>query len=167
MNRLILLFGMLALALSSLAPAQSDARLVGHLKSVYQSWQAAMVRKDAATWKRLTSTRRQVSVRNRLWSERRRFPDAIIEAQMTPPIINNLKAMSVRINGNTAKATYFGKVDFGVGGAGENLCLLREGGSLRNTMAGSLSNLMPCPMFASSFFPVTRPSENETSYQMV
>ncbi|MGC6458170.1 MAG: hypothetical protein ACON4R_07345 [Akkermansiaceae bacterium] len=125
MNRLILLLGMLALALSSLAPAQSDARLVGHLKSIYQSWQAAMVRKDAATWKRLTSMRRQVSVRNRLWSERRRFPDAIFEAQMKPPIINNLKAMSVRINGNTAKATYFGKVDFGVGGApSENLYVI-------------------------------------------
>lgn len=125
MVRFILVFGMLVLVFPGAASAQSDAQLVGHLKGIYQSWQAAMVRKDAATWRRLTSTRRQISVRNRVWSERRRFPDAIFMAPLKPPSINNLKAMSVRLNGNTAKVTYFGKVDFGVGGAPtENLYVI-------------------------------------------
>jgi len=96
--------------------AMSDAQLVGHLKQVYTSWRSAMVRKDSATWKRLTSNTTLVNVRNRLWSERRNFPAGIFLAPVATPDIARLKAMRVRVKGNTAKAIYFGKVDFGVGG---------------------------------------------------
>ncbi len=116
MERLILLFGMLAVILPASSRAQDEAQLVGHLKGLYEDWRDSMIRQDTATWRRLTSTRRQISVRNRIWSEKRRFPDAVFLAELKPPALDSLQAMSVRVNGNTAKATYFGKADFGVGG---------------------------------------------------
>lgn len=96
--------------------AMSDKQLVGHLGEVYNGWRGAMIKKDAATWKRLTSNVRQTNVRNRIWSEKRRFPDAVFGAPGSPPAISTLKALRVRVKGRTAKAVYFGKVDFGVGG---------------------------------------------------
>ena len=75
-----------------------------------------MIRKDSKTWQRLTSTTRQTNVRNRIWSERRKFPQAVFSSPAAPPDISRLRAMRVRVQGNTAKAVYFGKVDFGVGG---------------------------------------------------
>ncbi len=116
MKRLILLLGLLSMVTPAPAQAMSDKQLVGHLKQIYISWHAAMVRKDANTWKRLTSTTRQINVRNRLWSERKKFPDSLFAANVAPPSIANLSAQRVRVKGNTAKAIYFGKVDFGVGG---------------------------------------------------
>jgi len=116
MKRLILLLGLLSLALPARAQAMTDAQLVVHLQQTYNSWRAAMIRKDATTWKRLTSNTRQVNVRNRIWSERRRFPDFVFASPAAPPDITKLKAMRVRVKGKTAKAIFFGKVDFGVGG---------------------------------------------------
>jgi hypothetical protein len=116
MKRLILLLGLLSLALPARAQAMTDTQLVVHLQQTYNSWRSAMIRKDAATWKRLTSNARQVNVRNRIWSERRRFPDFVFASPVAPPDISKLKAMRVRVKGRTAKAIFFGKVDFGVGG---------------------------------------------------
>ncbi len=117
MKPLILILSLLAMVVPASAQAMSDTQLVGHLKQTYNSWRSAMVRKDAATWKRLTSNPRQVNVRNRLWSEKRKFPESVFAAPVAPPSIANLNAMRVRVQGGTAKAIYFGKVDFGVGGA--------------------------------------------------
>ncbi|MFT6181446.1 MAG: hypothetical protein ACI9NQ_001332 [Paracoccaceae bacterium] len=116
MKRLILVLSLLAMVTPAPAQAITDVQLVGHLKQVYTSWRSAMVRKDSGTWKRLTSNTRQVNVRNRLWSERRKFPGSLFAAPVGPPDIAALKAMRVRVQGKTAKAIYFGKVDFGVGG---------------------------------------------------
>lgn len=116
MKHVFLLLAMLAALLPPGASARTDAELVGHLKKIYQTWRAAMIRKDAVTWRRFTSNTRQIKLRNRILSERRQFPGAVFETPMAPPGIANLKAMSVQVNGPTAKATYFGKVDFGIGG---------------------------------------------------
>ncbi len=116
MKRLILLLSLLSIVTPAPAQAMSDQQLVGHLKQIYLSWRGAMVRKDSATWKRLTSHTRQVNVRNRLWSERKKFPESVFSAPVSPPSIAQLSAQRVRVKGNTAKAIYFGKVDFGVGG---------------------------------------------------
>lgn len=121
MKRLLLLLSFVAMVLPSAAQTaattMTDSQLVGHLKQVYTNWRSAMVRKDSTTWKRLTSNTTLVNVRNRLWSERRNFPAGIFAAPVATPDINRLKAMRVRVKGSTAKAIYFGKVDFGVGGA--------------------------------------------------
>jgi len=96
--------------------ANDDAKLVKHLRQVYDGWRSAMIRKDGNAWKRLTSQVRQVNVRNRVLSERRPFPGAVFAVPAAPPNLASLKALRVRVNGPTAKATYYGKVDFGVGG---------------------------------------------------
>ena len=116
MKAVILLIGLLFFLPSAPLLARSDQQLVAHLKQVYTSWRTAMVRKDAKTWTRLTSNTRQINVRNRLWSERKAFPAAVFSSEVSPPSITNLRVQRVRVKGNTAKAIYFGKVDFGVGG---------------------------------------------------
>lgn len=116
MKRLILILGLLSMVLPSRSQAQDAAQVLESLRSVYTGWRNAMIKKDAATWKRLTSTTRQTNVRNTIWSERRPFPDAVFAAPAAPPTIANLTPMAVRVLGPTAKAVYFGKVDFGIGG---------------------------------------------------
>jgi len=94
----------------------SDKQLVSHLFKVYDSWREAMVTKNPKAWKQNTSTARIINVRNRIWSERRAFPQSVFDIPIAPPDIRKLKALRVRVNGETAKAIFFGKVDFGVGG---------------------------------------------------
>ena len=116
MKRLILVLGLLTMAVPAHAQDANGAQTVAELRSVYNNWCAAMVRKDATLWKRSTSTTKQIKVRNRIWSERRPFPQTVFASPIAPPDISKLHAMRVRVQGRTAKATYFGKVDFGVGG---------------------------------------------------
>ncbi len=92
-----------------------DALLVEELKRVYLGWRAAMIEKDAHGWTKFSSKTKQIDVRNRLWSERRRFPQGVFGMPGSPPDIRRLKAMRVRVLRNTAKAIYYGKVDFGLG----------------------------------------------------
>ncbi len=94
----------------------SDKQLVSHLFKVYDSWREAMVTKNPKAWKQNTSTARIINVRNRIWSERRAFPQSVFDIPIAPPDIRKLKALRLRVNGETAKAIFFGKVDFGVGG---------------------------------------------------
>lgn len=116
MKRLILVLGVHALAALAHAQAADGAKTVTELENVYKNWQESMVRKDAGLWKRCTSTTKQIKVRNRIWSERRGFPQAVFASPIAPPDISKLQAMRVRVQGRTAKSTYFGKVDFGIGG---------------------------------------------------
>ena len=103
-------------ALSMEAYGLSDKQLVSHLFKVYNSWREAMVTKNPKAWKQNTSTARIINVRNRIWSERRAFPQSVFDIPIAPPDIRKLKALRLRVNGETAKAIFFGKVDFGVGG---------------------------------------------------
>jgi len=104
------------------APVQAndDAKLVAHLKQVYNAWRHSMVTKNGNNWKRYTSQYKQINVRNRLLSERRAFPQGVFDAPVFPPNIQTLRALRVRVNKNTAKSVYYGKVDFGVGGQPTN-----------------------------------------------
>lgn len=112
----ILVLWLLSLAVSAQAQVANGEQTVAELRNAYNNWRAAMVRKDAGLWKRYTSTTKQINIRNRIWSERQPFPQAVFALPIAPPDISRLKAMSVRAQGRTAKVTYFGKVDFGVGG---------------------------------------------------
>jgi hypothetical protein len=97
--------------------AKNDAKLVQHLRQVYSGWRAAVIQKDAASWQRFTATNQLTSIKNRLWSERRRFPEAFFAGlPAIPPDLATLKVLRLRVKGPTVKAVYFGKVDFGVGG---------------------------------------------------
>lgn len=114
------------------ARGQDAAALRKQLDGVYNQWREAMVSKNLSRWQANTSRRRQVVVKNQIYSERRAFPAALFSLPVAPPDIRNLKALRAVAKGPTAKEVYFGKVDFGVGGEpSENLLVIdyvNEGG---------------------------------------
>ncbi|MCB1134029.1 MAG: hypothetical protein KDN05_23120 [Verrucomicrobiae bacterium] len=120
MNRLIfLIFG----ALSMVCAAQAELRTA--LEASYNSWRSAVIRKDAATWQRVTAPHRRMEVKNLIVSEKRPFPAAVFDLPAPPPALDGLKFLEATRNGPTAKAAYFGKINFGVGGAPtDNLLVL-------------------------------------------
>lgn len=95
------------------------------LESSYNAWRDAMVKKDAAAWQKSTAEHRRIEVKNRIVSEKRAFPAAVFQLPAPPPAISGLKFLEAKQNGPTAKASYFGKIDFGVGGEpSDNLLVL-------------------------------------------
>lgn len=107
---------LIAIFLLGHALAGADEALRTGLEHAYGNWRQAMLRKDAAAWQRATAPHRRVEVRNRILSERRAFPAALFELPAPPPALEGLKFLEANRLGATAKASYFGKVDFGVGG---------------------------------------------------
>lgn len=75
-----------------------------------------MTRKDAAAWQKVTAEHRKMEVKNRILSEKRQFPAAVFDLPAPPPALTGLKFLEAKQNGATAKASYFGKIDFSVGG---------------------------------------------------
>lgn len=120
MNRLIVpIFA----ALATVTLAQEDLR--GSLETTYNAWRDSMLKQDSAQWQRVTAENRRVEVQNRILSEKRPFPAAIFDVPAPPPPLAGLKFLQAKQNGPTAKASYFGKIDFGVGGEPmENLLVL-------------------------------------------
>ncbi|MEM9081115.1 MAG: hypothetical protein AAGC74_10535 [Verrucomicrobiota bacterium] len=88
----------------------------GLFEGVYKKWRMAMVTKNYAGWQETTSRRRQVETRNRILSEKQPFPGAVFRLPTAPPALGGLELVRLKVQGMTAKAVYFGKVDFGVGG---------------------------------------------------
>ena len=120
MKRLV---GTISLLMMALASAQDSVRPA--LESSYNAWRDAIVRKDAAAWQKATAEHRRVEVKNRIISEKRAFPAAVFNLPAPPPAISGLKFLEAKQNGATAKASYFGKIDFGVGGTPtDNLLVL-------------------------------------------
>ncbi len=108
-----------------LSQAQRSEVTRGEIEKSYNLWRQAMVKKSSRQWQRYTARHRQIEIRNRLFSEHAPFPQAVFALPVAPPDITKLKALAIRAKGSTAKAVYFGKVDFGVGGKPtENLLLV-------------------------------------------
>lgn len=112
--------------------AQQNNASRAEIEKSYTLWRQAMVNKSARQWQQYTASHRQIEIRNRFFSEHVPFPQAVFALPVAPPDITKLKALSIRVNGPTAKAIYFGKVDFGVGGKPtDNLLVIsffKEGG---------------------------------------
>jgi hypothetical protein len=100
------------LALTGVVSAQDALRPA--LETTYNAWRQAIVAKDSTAWERVTATHRRAEVRNRLVSEKRAFPAGVFEIPAAPPAITGLKFLEAIQNGPTAKAAYFGKIDFKV-----------------------------------------------------
>lgn len=121
-----------AASLCLMAFVSAEDALRPELEQSYNAWRDAIVRRDAATWQRVTAPHRRMEVKNRIVSEKRAFPATVFDLPAPPPSINGLKFLEAKQNGPTAKASYFGKVDFGVGGEpSDNLLVLSfvRGGS--------------------------------------
>lgn len=84
-----------------------------------------MIRRDASVWQRVTAEHRRIDVRNRIVSEKLPFPASVFDLPAPPPSIQGLKFLEAKQNGPTAKAAYFGKIDFALGAEPtENLFVL-------------------------------------------
>ncbi len=119
--RVAVLYAVFTLGLS----AQTEVEALGkELRSAYGNWRTSMMKKDSASWQRCTSRARQVHVKNRLVSEQVPFPQGVFNTPAAPAAIDGLKLMRVSQKGVTAKATFFGAVDFGVGGKPTNNLLV-------------------------------------------
>lgn len=95
------------------------------LEQSYRSWRDAMLRKDSVIWRQVTALHRQMEIKNRILSEKRPFPAAVFDLPAAPPKIEGMKFLEAVRNGATAKASYFGRIDFGVGGKStDNLLVL-------------------------------------------
>ena len=121
MTRPLTILACLAFAM----PASADDALRETLERTYATWRNAMIRKDFNAWQRITAEHRVMEVRNRIVSEQRPFPASVFEIPAAPPALDGLRFLEVARNGRTAKASYFGRINFGVGGAPtENLLVL-------------------------------------------
>lgn len=115
MTRFPTFLAMLALPVACYSQEPSAA-LGKALVSSYEGWRAAVIRKDASAWKRATAPHRQMEVRNRLVSEKRPFPGAVFDLPAPPPSLAGLKMIHLSQKAATAKAAFFGKINFGVEG---------------------------------------------------
>jgi hypothetical protein len=111
MKRLICVISLMTAAFVSAQDSERPA-----LESSYNAWRDAIIRRDAATWQKVTAEHRRMEVKNRIVSEKRAFPAAVFDLPAPPPTIAGLQFLEAKQNGATAKASYFGKIDFNVGG---------------------------------------------------
>ncbi len=99
------------------APQPGNAQLRDDLDVVYNTWRLHMIRGNYDGWRATTSAYRQVKVRNLAVSERRPWPATLFHQPMEPPALSTLMYVGCVVDGPTAAATYYGKVDMGLGEA--------------------------------------------------
>lgn len=132
MTRSIFIFFAAAFLIS---PVFGQAELRAPLEKTYGLWREAMLKGDVRNWQAVTARYRQVEIQNRLGAEKRAFPAGVFQLPAPPPSLQGLKFLEAKQKGPTAKASYFGKIDFGVDGAPTDnlivLSFLQEGDAWR------------------------------------
>jgi len=96
--------------------SMADEALRAELEKTYFIWRESLIKKDFRTWQQVTAEHRRIEVKNRILSEKLPYPNSVFNLPAPPPVLNGLKFLSASKSGRTAKAAYFGKVDFAVGG---------------------------------------------------
>ncbi len=110
---------------ASLKAQQINEALKRSLEPVYKNWRQSMIQKNHPLWKQHTALHRQVTIYNRLVSAYQPYPQSIFKVPFAPPALSSLKPLNINMQGKTAMATYFGEIDFGVGGEpAKNLMVL-------------------------------------------
>ncbi|MDO4409707.1 MAG: hypothetical protein Q4C05_00305 [Akkermansia sp.] len=100
---------------SDAAPQLGSPALRNALDVTYNTWRLHMMRGNYEGWQSLTSSYRQMKVRNLAVSEKRPFPASLFRQPMAPPALAPLMFVGALIDGPTAAATYYGKIDLGLG----------------------------------------------------
>ncbi|MEG1507609.1 MAG: hypothetical protein RR373_03125 [Akkermansia sp.] len=103
-------------ASSSEAQSLNQDAMKSDLETVYNTWRQSMLRNNYEGWQAQTSTYRKVRVRNLAVSEKKPFPQSLFRKDIAPPSLMPLKYIGAVVKGSTAAATYFGKIDWGIGG---------------------------------------------------
>ena len=94
------------------------------LENTYNVWRESILRRDVSLWNRATAEHRKMEIKNRLLAEKKPFPAGVFMLPAPPPTLKGLKFLEAKQNGATAKASYFGKIDFGIGGNPTNNLLV-------------------------------------------
>lgn len=94
------------------------------LENTYNVWRESILKRDVSLWNRATAPHRKMEMKNRLLSEKKPFPEGVFMLPAPPPSLAGLKFLEAKQNGPTAKASYFGKIDFGIGGNPSNNLLV-------------------------------------------
>lgn len=100
------------------AKAVSSPEYQTGFQTIYNAWRDAMQAKNYSAWQAATAAYRQAEIRNRIISQKQLFPDAMFEVPLSAPQLAQLNMIDIFVNGPTATAIYFGKLDFGVGSGG-------------------------------------------------
>ena len=139
---LLVLISILPIPVSAAETANKPSpQLQPTLESVYNTWRNAMTQKDFNAWKSTTATYRQMETRNRIVSQRLRYPDSLFSIPLQAPPLSKLVLLNIFAKGDTANAIYFGKVDFGLGTdqtVSDNLMVLKF---IRETSQWKFNNL--------------------------
>jgi hypothetical protein len=96
--------------------SMADEALRTNLEKTYSTWRESLIKKDFRIWQQVTAEHRQVEVKNRIISEKLPFPASVFNLPAPPPQLSGLTFLTASQKNATAKAAYFGKIDFGVGG---------------------------------------------------
>jgi hypothetical protein len=112
--------------------ADVDSALGQKLEIVYAQYRQSLTQQDTNGWLKQTCRYRQMCLRNQVISAGLTWPKAILELALKPPSVGGLKLLDATARGQTARLTYFGKIDFGIPGeaAPENgliVWFLKEG----------------------------------------
>lgn len=95
----------------SLAQNDEGPALRAALERAYAPWLQAMRASDPAALAAATSRYRQMSLRNEIISQRQVWPAALFKILQAPDI-SRLTFLEATALGDTARAVYFGRVDF-------------------------------------------------------
>lgn len=111
----------------ALAQSAAGTALRAELERTYAGWLQAMRTRDMAAFSASTSRYRQMSLRNEIVSLRQQWPAAVFKSSIQAPDITRLTFMDATATGDTARAVYFGRVDFALdsGVTPENPLVLR------------------------------------------
>lgn len=117
----------------AIAQSREATALRLELERTYLSWVQAMRRSDAAALATQTSRYRLMCLRNEVTSLRQPWPSAVFKSVIQAPDVSELTFIDAAAYGDTARAVYFGRVDFSLESAitPENPLIvrfLREGG---------------------------------------
>lgn len=107
---------LISFAGAAMAQDAQQLKLKNDLETVYNTWRQSMIRHSFEEWQKTTSAYRQMKVRNLAVSEKRPFPASLFQSQMSPASLMSLKYVGAVVKGPTATATYFGKIDWNIGG---------------------------------------------------
>jgi hypothetical protein len=86
--------------------------LRAELERTYVSWLQATRRRDVAAFDRNTSRYRKMCLRNEVVSMRQPWPAAVFNSVLQAPDLGALTFIDATAAGDTARAVYFGRVDF-------------------------------------------------------
>lgn len=86
------------------------------LETAYHAWRQAMITKDYNALQSASAVYRQMETRNRIISQRLRYPEALFEIPVQAPTLSQLTLLNIFAKGDTANAIYYGKADFGLTG---------------------------------------------------